>query len=123
MRRPIAAALLSVLALALPACGGSSSSSGPACPPAAASRTAVNGAVTVCAYDIRFDVKKIEATAGPVAITLINKGAIAHNLTIKAEDFVLSVPSRNKVATGTVTLKPGTYEYVCTISEIGRAHV
>mgnify|MGYP003345991438 CR=1 FL=1 len=38
-------------------------------PTAAESRAAVDGSVTVCAYDIRFDVKKIEATAGPLTMS------------------------------------------------------
>ena len=116
MRRFTALTLLALSALVLPACGGGSDSSSPPCPPAAATRTATDGKVTVCAYDIRYDVETIEAKAGPVEITLINKGAIAHNLSIEGEDFLLDTPSRGKVATKTITLKPGTYEFLCTIS-------
>jgi plastocyanin len=99
------------------ACGGGGSS-GPPCPPAAESRSAVDGKVTVCGYDIRFDVKEITAPAGPLEITLINKGRIEHTmkLEITGTDFELKTPGRGDSDTGTITLEPGTYEFVCTVA-------
>jgi plastocyanin len=111
--------LLVALALAvavLPACGGGGSSSSPPCPPAATTRAAVNGAVTVCAKDIAFDVKTITAPAGPLKVTLINKGAIAHTFKVDGTNFELSTPGHNDVKTGTVTLTAGAHKFVCTIS-------
>jgi plastocyanin len=116
VRRISALLLTTVASLGLAACGGGGDSSGPPCPPAAATRVAAAGKVTVCAYDIRYDVKTIEAKAGPIEITLVNKGAIAHNFSIRGENFLLDTPSRGKTATKTITLEPGTYEFLCTIS-------
>jgi nitrite reductase (NO-forming) len=105
---------LAVLTLALTACGGGGGSSAP-CPPGADRREAAGGAVTVCAFDIRFDTKTITAPAGPLAITLINKGAIAHTLRVDPDGFELRTPKRHDTETGSVTLEAGTYEFVCTV--------
>jgi len=107
---------LLALSLGLTACGGGSESSGPPCPEPTETAVAAGGKITVCAYDIRFGVKTIEAKAGPLAITLVNKGAIAHNFSIEGEDFLLDTPGRGKTATGTITLEAGTYDFLCTIS-------
>ncbi|MFM7224297.1 MAG: plastocyanin/azurin family copper-binding protein [Actinomycetota bacterium] len=115
MRRLLAALSVLLVSFGLAACGGSESS-GPPCPPASETRSAVDGKVTVCAYDIRYDVKRIEVEAGAIEFTLINKGAIAHNLVIEGEEFLLDTPSRGKTASATITLEPGTYEFLCTIS-------
>jgi len=112
--------LLVVLALvctALPACGGGGKSSSPPCPPADnGTRTAANGAVTVCALDIKFDVKTINTPAGPLSVTLINKGSQQHTFKIDGTDFELKTPGHNDVKTGSVTLQAGSYKYFCTIS-------
>ena len=113
-RSLLVAAALSLAAL--PACGGGGKSSSPPCPPAAETRAATNGAVTVCALDIKFDVKTITAPAGPLAVTLINKGSQPHTFKVDGTDFELKTPSHNDVKTGTVTLAAGSYKFVCTIS-------
>jgi plastocyanin len=74
----------------------------------------VNGEVTVCAFDIRFDVKEITAPAGALKITLINKGSIRHTLTIDNPKLDLVTPGKNDVDSGTVTLAKGEYKYECT---------
>src|SRR4051812_18971459 len=109
-RRSVLAALALTLTLAvLPACGSSSKKSSPPCPPEGSTRAAVNGAVTVCARDISFDVKTITAPAGPLSVTLINKGSQAHTFKVDGTDFELKTPSGDDVKTGTVTLTPGSH--------------
>jgi plastocyanin len=113
MRGMWAAMVLCVAAL--PACGGGgSSSSSPPCPPSGSPRAAVNGEVTVCAFDIRYDTRDITAPAGPLKITLINKGSIRHTLTIEDPELNLVTPGKNDVDSGTVTLAKGEYKFECT---------
>jgi nitrite reductase (NO-forming) len=116
MRRRSFLVALALSVAMLPACGGGGKSSSPPCPAPADPRAAVNGEVTVCALDIKFDVKQITAPAGPLKITLINKGAQAHTLKVDGTDFEIKTPSHNDVKTGTVTLTAGSHKYVCTIA-------
>ena len=107
-------AALVISVAALPACGGGSSSSSAPCPSTASPRPAVNGEVTICAFDIRYDVKQITAPAGALKITLINKGNIRHTFTMKNPDLNLVAPGKNDTQSGTVTLAKGEYKYECT---------
>jgi plastocyanin len=100
---------------ALGACGGSSKSSGPACPPTADTRAAVNGAITVCATEYSFGVKTITAPAGPLAVTLINKGNLPHTFSVLGQNFTISASSKGSTQSGSVTLAKGTYTFICTI--------
>ena len=102
--------------VALPACGGGGggSSSSPPCPSGGSPRAAVNGEVTICAFDIRFDTKEITAPAGALKITLINKGSIRHTFTMKDPELNIVTPGKNDVASGAVTLAKGEYKYECT---------
>jgi plastocyanin len=103
-----AAALLTLAVLALAACGGGGGGG--------ATKTATDGAVEVNAYDTpRFDVKTIKASPGPLKITLREQGSGEHNFTIKDKDFELKVDSGKRVASGTVTLPAGTYDFECTV--------
>ena|SRR2546423_1794590 len=115
MRRRSLLVALALSVAVLAACGGGGKSSSPPCPAPADPRPAVNGEVTVCGLDIKFDVKRITAPAGPLKITLINKGAVAHSLKIEGTDFEIRTPSHNDVKTGTVTLTPGSHKYICTV--------
>jgi plastocyanin len=103
------ATLFTLVALVLVACGGGGGGGG-------ATKTATNGTIEVKAYDTpRFDVETIKASPGALTITLRDEGNGAHNFAIKDKDFKLEVDSGKRVATGTVTLPPGTYEFECTI--------
>ncbi len=114
LRRLSLACCVAVGAVALGACGGGSSSSA-ACPPAADTRQAVNGKVTVCAFDVHYDVKKIEAPAGPLEVTLLEKGSAPHTFTVKDLNFEVKVGDKSQ-ATGTMQLEAGkTYEFHCSI--------
>lgn len=116
-RRFVWVACFAVATAFLAACGGGSSSgsSSATCPPAADTRAAVNGAVTVCAFDIKFDVKTITAPAGPLNVTFINKGALQHTFQIEGTNFELKANGK-ATKTGSVTLAQGTYKFRCTVS-------
>jgi plastocyanin len=104
----ILSATLVVLAFAtFAACGGSSKASEP-------TKTAANGAVTVNAFDIHFDVGEIKAPPGPLKVTLVNHGAIEHDFKINGTDMHLKA-SGGKTTSGTVTLAKGTYDFECTV--------
>jgi nitrite reductase (NO-forming) len=108
--------LVAVLALTgLAACGSSSSGgSGKKCPSKVDTKTAVGGAITVCASDIKFDVVTIKAKPGPLKVTLENDGAIYHTLKIPDADVELKT-NAGKTATATVTLSKGTHSFDCTV--------
>jgi plastocyanin len=101
--------LVVIAVLALGACGssGGGNKAGP-------TKTATGGKITVGAVDVRFDVKVIDATAGPLTVTLVNHGAEEHTFEIKGTSLLIKA-SGGKSATGTVTLTKGTYDFQCTI--------
>ena len=102
-------ALVPALLVVLTACG--SSGGGKSEP----TKTVTNGAITVDAFDnLHFDVGTIKTAAGPLTVTLDNKGAIDHTLKIEGTPLTLKAGG-GKSATGTVTLKQGTYDFECTI--------
>ena len=105
--RRVPLAVLVAGGLLLTACGGGGSG-------ANTTKTAVGGKIDVNASDpYSFDVKTIDATAGPLQITLHEKGAQEHTFTISALKFEIKVTPAAPVATGTVTLKAGTYDFKC----------
>jgi plastocyanin len=102
-------ALVLLVTLALVACGGGGGGGG-------ATKTATGGAIDVNAYDTpRFDVKTIKASPGDLKITLREQGSGAHTFAIKDKDFELKVDSGKRVASDTINLSAGTYEFECTI--------
>jgi plastocyanin len=104
----ILTASLVVLACAtFAACSSSSKSSEP-------TKTATNGAITVDAFDIHFDVGEIKAAPGPLKVTLVNHGAIEHDFKINGTDMHLKA-NGGKTTSGTVTLAKGTYDFECTV--------
>jgi plastocyanin len=92
----------------LAACGGGGGGSG-------STKTAVNGKIDVNASDpYNFDVKTIDASAGPLTITLHEKGSQTHTFTISELKFEIKVTPSNPQATGNVTLEAGkTYSFKC----------
>ena len=61
--------------------------------------------------------KTITAPAGPLTVTLINKGVDrAHLHDRRTTASSSATPKKNDVKTGTVTLAAGTYDFKCTIS-------
>jgi plastocyanin len=106
-RRFAAVALTFVAVFALGACSSDKK--------AEPTKTVTNGEITIDAFDIHFDVGDIKTTAGPLKVTLVNKGALEHTFRIQDTDFELKAKA-GETKTGTVTLEKGTYDYDCTIA-------
>ena len=104
-RRVLLPVVLGVFALT--ACGSSGGGGD--------TKTAVDGRIDVNAKDpYSFDVKTINAQAGPLTITLHEKGSQTHTFTIPSENFEIKVNPSTPTATGTVTLQAGkTYDFKC----------
>ena len=108
----IAIVMLAVLGLVLAACGGDDDSSSNARDQVV---QATGGKVTVTAHDLYFSAKEIDASAGPLAVTLDNKGAVLHDFKIDTPPFKVSA-NAGKSKTGTVTLEAGQkYAYYCDV--------
>ncbi len=102
----------------LGACGSSSGGGGSSakCPAKVATKTATGGAVTVCASDIKFDVKTIKASPGPLKVTLENDGAIEHTIKINNTDLRAQGERRARPTPAPSRLSKGTYDFDCTVS-------
>src|SRR5689334_2912097 len=107
-RRLAALAVATFAVFAFGACSSSGGSKEPA-------KTVTNGEITVEAFDIHFNVGDINTTAGPLKVTLVNKGALEHTFEVKGTGFELKAKA-GETKTGTVTLQKGTYDYECTIA-------
>ena len=92
MRRPrsagsrLALAMLPVLAAApllLAACGGDDDDGGGS---SGKTVTATDGKVVVDAQDMKFDVETIDATAGALDVTLVEKGSLDHTFVVENDD-------------------------------------
>ena len=63
-----------------------------------------------------FQPKEVTAPAGPVSITLTNKGLIQHNLVVQEDPAFKKLDvNPGQSATGTLDAKPGTYTLYCDI--------
>ena len=58
--------------------------------------------------------KTAEATAGPIKLVMVNKSAVAHDINIEGTTVKTPIAT-NANATGTGTLKAGTYTYFCSL--------
>jgi plastocyanin len=106
-RRFSALAVVLVAGFALGACSSDKASE--------PTKTVSNGEITIEAFDVHFDVGTIKTAAGPLKVTLINKGALEHTFKVENTDFELKAKA-DATETGTVTLAKGTYDYECTIA-------
>jgi uncharacterized cupredoxin-like copper-binding protein len=78
---------------------------------AAAGKTAA--AVTVSASEFKFELSKTTLPHGSVVFTVVNKGKLAHDFSINGKTSSLVQPGKStKLA---VTLKAGTFIYLCTV--------
>jgi plastocyanin len=117
--------LLAITALAcmglLAACGSddSSSSSSSSSSSDSSSSTAASGDLTVTADksgQLAWDPTELTAKAGKVTVTLDNPSPVAHDIQVEGGD----VEETSDLVTAGKTslsldLKPGTYEYYCTV--------
>lgn len=106
------------LALSLVGCSSGSSSNGGTAPANATVITAIEG--------IAWDAKTYTATpvGGKVTLSLRNHSSLPHNLHLLDAENVdqgvaLDVKGTNAVHTLDYTLKPGTYQVICTIAGHG----
>ena len=68
---------------------------------------------TWVAIDIEFESAPTTLPAGETEITLANQGQVEHNVTIEGETIVTAGPGATEA--GSITLEPGTYEYICNV--------
>lgn len=124
IRRVVVLALATTVAFGLAACGGgddqattaAQSSGGDAAQTTTNEKPSGGGGVAVVAEDIRFPEHTYSATAGEVAISYRNEGAIGHTLVIDGADgFKLDVPAHGDVDKATVELQPGEYTLYCDV--------
>ena len=105
-------------ALALGACGGDDGNDGAKGSTTESTTGSAAGAtLNVEAHDISLTPKELQATAGDVAISYSNSGAIQHTLLIDGvSGFKLDVTSKGDTDSGTVKLDPGTYTIYCDVA-------
>lgn len=73
--------------------------------------------VAIEAGDLFFKPKEVTAPAGPVAITLTNKGLIQHNLVVEGEASFKKIDlAPGGSGTSTLEAKPGTYVLFCDVA-------
>jgi iron uptake system component EfeO len=105
-----AAGLITLLAIGLAACGGSTAGSSASTAPV----------VRISASEYAFDPATVDVGAGPVTFEVTNAGTVEHEFEIlDADDGVVDeveglVPGLTRDLT--VDLEPGTYTYVCRIA-------
>lgn len=104
----IATMLIGVLA----ACGGSSVST--------PTTALVADVVVIAESGLRLDQTSYSASSGSISIGYINDDTIRHTLVVlkdgtKVSGFELDVSKKGSTDQGTVTLEPGTYEFLCTV--------
>jgi plastocyanin len=132
---PALVLLVVALALGLTACGGSSSSSSTASSSATATSSAAaastsasasapaGGAALALAADpsgaLKYTTTSLTAKAGKVTIQFTNSSPLAHNITIQAGTSGATIGATPTFQGGSktlsVTLKPGTYTFFCSV--------
>lgn len=72
---------------------------------------------------LEFDKKALDAGAGPVHLVMFNPSSVPHNIAVKGNGVkVEGRPVRSgRQSTVTVTLKPGVYEFYCSVDGHERA--
>jgi uncharacterized cupredoxin-like copper-binding protein len=101
-------------AVPVPAAPGTAAAAAPATTQAAASAPQISADPS---GQLSFTQTNVTAKAGKVTITFTNSSPIAHNLTIASPSgLVGATPTfTGGTKTLTVTLKPGTYQFYCTV--------
>jgi uncharacterized cupredoxin-like copper-binding protein len=112
-------------ALAAAGCGGSSKSTSTGAPASTASSTAApapaKGGLQIAANTeglLRFDKTSLTAKAGKVSIEYTNNAALEHNFTVASSSGAVlgATPTfTGGIRTLTLTLKPGTYTFYCSV--------
>jgi uncharacterized cupredoxin-like copper-binding protein len=73
--------------------------------------------LTADAHKLQFDKKLIQAGAGPVHLVMVNPSSTPHNIAIKGKGVNVKGPvvQNGSQSAVTVTLKPGVYEFYCSV--------
>lgn len=70
--------------------------------------------ITVTASEFKFKLSKASAAHGAVTFHVVNKGKLQHDFKIAGKKTILLNPGKSSNLT--VTLKKGTYKYLCTVA-------
>lgn len=96
-------------------CGGAGSSARPAGPASSAPTPSAAGVVLkLTGNEYSFTPPALTAHAGLTTIRFTNGGVVDHDLSIEAL-HVLLTEKPGKTGEATVTLKPGTYTFICSV--------
>ena len=108
MRAPKTALTLLAATLVLAGCGGDDDGGDDAVAP--------DGVILIEAGDLYFDPEQVSAEAGTVEFSLVNVGAVEHDLVIEeAGDTEVAFADPGETVTGSIDLEAGTYTYYCSI--------
>jgi plastocyanin len=82
--------------------------------------TAKAGTLEIDAFptgDLKFIPVAAQATPGKVLVKSVNKASIGHNIAVEGNGVSQAGPvvSGGKTSEVTVSLKPGTYQFLCTV--------
>lgn len=117
MRTSRTGTIIAGVALLVAACGGGGGGAsaddgdgGDGATPAA------SASIEVEAGDLYYEQGSLAAIAGEIDFTLVNVGAVEHDLVIEeAGDEVVAVAAPGETATGTIALEAGSYTYYCSV--------
>lgn len=89
-------------------------------PPSSPAHAVPSGPLMLAANpegQLSYDTKQLSAHAGPIAITMTNMSPLEHNVTVARGSTVLGATPTFKggARTLTLTLKPGTYTFYCSV--------
>jgi plastocyanin len=111
MRAPRTTLTLLAATLVLAACGGGDDGD-----TGGDGATADGGVITIEAGDLYFDPEEVSAEAGTVEFSLVNVGAVEHDLVIEeAGDTEVAFAEPGETVTGSIELEAGTYTYYCSV--------
>jgi plastocyanin len=111
MRAPRTTLTLLAATLVLAGCNGDGDDAA-----ANGDATTPGGVILIEAGDLYFDPEEVSAEAGTVEFSLVNVGAVEHDLVIEeAGDTEVAFAEPGETVTGSIELEAGTYTYYCSI--------
>jgi plastocyanin len=113
--RVLGVVALVVVAVVFVACGGDDDGDG-----GGSTVTLTDGEVTVEARDVEFDITRINARPGELAVALVERGSLDHTFVLEDSDGNmigdrLVVGAGTDEDSGTYSVQAGDYEYYCDI--------
>jgi plastocyanin len=111
MRAPRTTLTLLAATLVLAGCNGDGDDAA-----ANGDATTPGGVILIEAGDLYFDPEEVSAEAGTVEFSLVNVGAVEHDLVIEeAGDTEVAYAEPGETVTGSIELEAGTYTYYCSV--------